>query len=94
MTLAYGVLWPGAFATDGALILMPKWGAAATLPLSIVLGWLLTYGFERPMSRAIRRCVSAPAATLKPASDQGRWAQNVAPITPCDCPVTLCLNWF
>ena len=37
--------------------------AAATLPLSIVLGWLLTYGFERPMSRAIRRCVSAPAAT-------------------------------
>ena len=60
---AYGVLWPGAFATDGALILMPKWGAAATLPLSIVLGWLLTYGFERPMSRAIRRCVSAPAAT-------------------------------
>ena len=43
MTLAaYGVLWPGAFATDGALILMPKWGAAATLPLSIVLGWLLT----------------------------------------------------
>ena len=64
MTLAaYGVLWPGAFATDGALILMPKWGAAATLPLSIVLGWLLTYGFERPMSRAIRRCVSAPAAT-------------------------------
>ena len=51
-------------ATDGALILMPKWGAAATLPLSIVLGWLLTYGFERPMSRAIRRCVSAPAARL------------------------------
>ena len=49
-------------ATDGALILMPKWGAAATLPLSIVLGWLLTYGFERPMSRAIRRCVRSDPA--------------------------------
>ena len=41
-------------------MLMPKWGTAATLPLSIVLGWLLTYGFERPMSRAIRRCVASP----------------------------------
>ncbi|EOD37509.1 hypothetical protein EMIHUDRAFT_454871 [Emiliania huxleyi CCMP1516] len=77
MTLAaYGVLWPGAFATNGgpevwrsaaskgraggALMLMPKWGTAATLPLSIFLGWLLTYGFERPMSRAIRRCVASP----------------------------------
>ena len=56
MTLAaYGVLWPGAFGTNGALMLMPKWGAAATLPLSIVLGWLLTYGFERPLRRALKR---------------------------------------
>ena len=37
------------------LIQMPRWGAAATLPLSIVLGAVLTYGFEKPMSACILR---------------------------------------
>ena len=43
LTLAvYGPLEPGEVAEDGAAANMPVWGAAATLPLSLVLGWLLT----------------------------------------------------
>ena len=62
MTLAaYGVL-SGAFATDGALILMPKWGAAAAAALDRprLAAHLRLRAADGP---AIRRCVSAPAAT-------------------------------
>ena len=32
---------------------MPPWGIAATLPLSVMLGAVLTYGFERPLGSFI-----------------------------------------
>lgn len=38
-------------------ILMPRWGAAATLPLSVAIGWLLTHYFEKPINKCILRRV-------------------------------------
>ena len=52
--LLYGPLERGAVQQAPWLILMPRWGAAVSLPLSILLGWLLTVGFERPLNKRIR----------------------------------------
>ena len=57
--VVYGPLAPGVVQQAGQLILMPRWGAAASLPISILLGWMLTHGFEKPLNRRILKRVSA-----------------------------------
>ena len=74
LTLAvYGPLEPGELGREvgsrevGAPANMPVWGAAATFPLSLALGWFLTHYYERPMSRWIlRRAIGS--STSQPAS--------------------------
>ena len=76
LTLAvYGPLEPGELGREvgsgevGPSMNMPVWGAAATLPLSLALGWLLTHYYERPMSRWILRRAIGSSIT-QPASSQ------------------------
>jgi len=61
--LVYGPLEPGVVQTAAHLIQMPRWGAGATLPLSVLVGAVLTYGFERPMSACILKCAGLKKST-------------------------------
>ena len=39
----------------GHLKLMPRWGSGVALLMSILLGWLLTEAFERPLGKILLR---------------------------------------